>query len=187
MRPAHREREERFRALYAAHHLDVLRFVARRAHQDAAEDVVAEAFLVAWRRLDDAPRRPDDVRAWLFGVARHCLLNAGRGHARREALAVRVAAVGGAGEDGLHEADSVAARLDLAAAWRRLTEAEQEVLALTVFEDLTSPQAGAVLGIPAAAYRLRLMRARRSLRRHLGAGDSAESSEPAAVPLRSQP
>jgi RNA polymerase sigma-70 factor (ECF subfamily) len=180
VRPVHPEREERFRALYAAHHLDVLRFVARRAHPDAAEDVVAEAFLVAWRRLDDAPRRPDDVRAWLFGVARHCLLNAGRGRARREALAVRVAAA--AGDDEVHEADAAAQRLDLAVAWRRLTEAEQEVLALTVFEDLTSPQAGAVLGIPAAAYRLRLMRARRSLRRHLEAG---EPSAPAA-PLRSR-
>jgi RNA polymerase sigma-70 factor (ECF subfamily) len=183
----HPEREERFRALYAAHHLDVLRFVARRAHPDAAEDVVAEAFLVAWRRLDEAPRRTDDLRAWLFGVARHCLLNAGRGHARREALAVRVAAAGGVGGDLVHEAEAVAERLDLAAAWRRLTPAEQEVLALTVFEDLTSPQAGAVLGIPAAAYRLRLMRARRSLRRHLEAGESAESDEAAAVPLRSFP
>ena len=183
MRPAQREREDRFRALYAAHHLDVLRFVARRAQPDAAEDVVAEAFLVAWRRLDDAPRRPDDVRAWLFGVARHCLLNAGRGRARREALAVRIAAAEGTGDDVAHEADGVAARLDLAAAWRRLTEAEQEVLALTVFDDLTSPQAGAVLGIPAAAYRLRVMRARRALRRHL------EAAEPpaAAVPQRSRP
>jgi RNA polymerase sigma-70 factor (ECF subfamily) len=179
------EREERFRALYTAHHLDVLRFVARRADPDAAEDVVAEAFLVAWRRLDDAPRRPDDVRAWLFGVARHCLLNAGRGRARRESLAVRVAVVRSSGDDVLHEADDVAARLDLSAAWRRLTVAEQEVLALTVFEDLTSPQAGAVLGIPAAAYRLRLMRARRSLRRHLDAGERAGSPE-SAVPVRSR-
>ncbi len=173
-------REERFRALYAEHHLDVLRFVSRRTHPDHAEDVVADAFLVAWRRLDDAPHRRDDVRAWLFGVARHCLLNAHRSRERRDALAVRLASVDpGPVVDA--DSDVVAQRLDVAAAWRRLTEAEQEVLALTVLEDLTSPQAGAVLGIPAAAYRLRLMRARRSLRRHLDAG----AAPAAAVPMRS--
>ena len=174
-------REERFRALYADHHLDLLRFVSRRTHPDHAEDVVADAFLVAWRRLDDAPRRHDDVRAWLFGVARNCLLNAGRSHQRREALAVRLATVATAGTTPDDDSDVVAQRLDVAAAWRRLTEAEQEVLALTVLDDLTSPQAGAVLGIPAAAYRLRLMRARRSLRRHLDAG----TAPAAAVPMRS--
>jgi RNA polymerase sigma-70 factor (ECF subfamily) len=174
-------REERFRALYAEHHLAVLRFVSRRTHPDHAEDVVADAFLVAWRRLDDAPHRRDDVRAWLFGVARHCLLNAGRSQERRQALAVRLATVATSDTAPDADSDAVAQRLDVAAAWRRLTEAEQEVLALTVLEDLTSPQAGAVLGIPAAAYRLRLMRARRSLRRHLDAG-----AEPAAaVPMRS--
>lgn len=65
------------------------------------------------------------------------------------------------------DADLVARRVDLAAAWRRLDAADQEVLGPTVFEDLTSPQAGSVLGITGAAYGLRLMRARRALHRHL--------------------
>ena len=47
--------------------------------------------------------------------------------------------------------------------WKRLSAAEQEALALTVFDDLTSPQAALVLGITSTAYRLRLMRARRAL------------------------
>jgi len=54
-----------------------------------------------------------------------------------------------------------------------LLKEDQEVLALTVFEDLTSPQAARVLGITPPAYRLRLMRARRELRRHLDAADTA--------------
>ncbi len=65
------------------------------------------------------------------------------------------------------DADLVARRLDLAAAWRRLSETDQEVMSLTVFDDLSSLQAGRVLGISAASYRLRLLRARRALRRHL--------------------
>lgn len=164
----------RFRALYADAYGDVLRFAQRRVHPSHAEDVAADAFLVAWRRLDDAPNRPDDLRAWLFGITRHCLLNTSRGHGRRDALAVRVAATTPSASlaDGV-DADLVAQRIDLTAAWRRLSETDQEALSLTVFEDLTSPQAGAVLGITPASYRLRLFRARRALRRQL---DLAEPS-----------
>ena len=63
-------------------------------------------------------------------------------------------------------------RFDLAAAWTRLSAAEQEVLSLAVWEDLDSARAGIVLGCSASAYRLRLSRARRSLRRHLAVTSS---------------
>ncbi|GAA3383809.1 RNA polymerase sigma factor [Cryptosporangium minutisporangium] len=170
-----RPREERFRALYADAYAAVLRFVQRRVHASYAEDVVADAFLVAWRRLDDAPDRADDLRAWLFGIARHCLLNLHRGQERRDALAVRLAETtlvpfSEGVDDHARVTDQ---RLDLAAAWRRLSAAEQEVLALTWLEDLASPQGARVLGITPTAYRLRLLRARRALRRHL---DTAEAS-----------
>jgi RNA polymerase sigma-70 factor (ECF subfamily) len=164
MTKLHRQREDRFRSLYADAYEDVLRFAQRRVHPSHAEDVVAEAFLVAWRRIEDAPRLPGDRRAWLFGIARHCLLNARRGHGRAEALAVRLAEVPAAGG---FDPDGVALRIDLAAAWRELSAGEQEVLSLAVFEHLTSAQAGQVLGITAMAYRLRLVRARRALRRQL--------------------
>jgi RNA polymerase sigma-70 factor (ECF subfamily) len=154
--------------------MDVLRFAQRRVHPSHAEDVTADVFLVAWRRLDDAPNGPHDLRAWLFGIARHCLLNTRRGQGRRDALAVRVAeTVPSAGlADGL-DTDLVAQRVDLATAWRRLSETHQEALSLTVFEDLTSPQAGRVLGITPAAYRLRLLRARHALRRQINVAASS--------------
>ncbi|HEX6390963.1 MAG TPA: sigma-70 family RNA polymerase sigma factor [Solirubrobacteraceae bacterium] len=158
-------REDRFQALYADARVDVLRFVQRRVHPSHAEDVVADAFLVVWRRLDDAPARHGDLRAWLFGIARNCLLNALRGQGRGEALAVRLAEAVPA-PDGF-DPELVALRIDLAAAWRTLSAGEQEVLALAVFEQLDSTRAARVLGITAVAYRLRLMRARRALRRQL--------------------
>jgi RNA polymerase sigma-70 factor (ECF subfamily) len=160
----------------------VLRFAQRRVHRSHAEDVAADAFLVAWRRLDDAPGKPDDLRAWLFGIARHCLLNTLRGQGRRDALAVRIAATAPSAHvaDGL-DAGHAALRLDLAAAWPRLSETDQEALSLSVFEDLDSPQAARVLGITAPAYRLRLLRARRALRRQL---DLAEC--PHYVPMEIQ-
>ncbi|QKE84321.1 sigma-70 family RNA polymerase sigma factor [Arthrobacter sp. NEB 688] len=163
--------EERFRAAFAAWYPDVLRFVSRRVHPTHAEDVVAETFLVLWRRVAELPTDPGDGRAWAFGVARGVLLNDRRGVRRREALAVRVAdeaeAHGGLGGRPGEDPDLLARRLDLAAAWPRLTAADQEVLALAYWDDLTSPEAARVLGISPVAFRLRLTRARRALRRHL--------------------
>ncbi|MBB3094510.1 DNA-directed RNA polymerase specialized sigma24 family protein [Actinoplanes campanulatus] len=93
MRTLKPDRESRFRALYADTYADVLRFAQRRVHPSHAEDVVADTFLAAWRRLDVAPREHGDARAWLFGIARNCLLNARRGLGRQDALAVRLAEV----------------------------------------------------------------------------------------------
>lgn len=184
--------EQRFRALYADVHADVLRFVRRRLPLErvsSAEDVVADALLVAWRRFDDAPRRLDAQRAWVFGIARNCLLTSHRGHGRREALAVRVADGGpaaSAADPTTTPHDALVAGLDLAAAWRRLRPAEQEVLALAVYEDLTSAQAAVVLGTTPTGYRLRLMRARRALRAQLDA-DDAEEPAPALRAAPSHP
>ncbi|MDQ2790375.1 MAG: hypothetical protein M3Y73_11915 [Actinomycetota bacterium] len=57
----------------------MVKFVQRRADPDRAEDVVADAFLVVWRRLDDAPHEQDAARAWVFGITRNILLNERRG------------------------------------------------------------------------------------------------------------
>jgi RNA polymerase sigma-70 factor (ECF subfamily) len=180
MRPA---AEERFRSLYADHFDQVLRFARRRTDPAGADDVVAETFLVAWRRLDDVPTRPGEALAWLYAVAHHCLRNAARGNARQRAVAVRLAARSKE-RDPREPADSVGDRLDVADAWQRLTADEQEVLALSVWEDLTSPQAGTVLGISAAAYRVRLSRARRALARHL---DHSPSTAAAAATPSQEP
>ena len=138
-------REAHFRAVYRATYDDLLRFAQRRVHPSHAEDVAADVFLVAWRRLDEMPEAVEDARPWLFGVARGTMLNHRRGDRRRDALAVRLADATLAG--GADAADDLAAsRLDLAAGWARLTEAEQEAISLSVWEGLTSAQAGVVLG-----------------------------------------
>ncbi|WP_199422933.1 RNA polymerase sigma factor [Actinotalea solisilvae] len=159
------DRERAFRSLYTAVYPDALRFAQRRILREHAEDVVAEAFLVVWRRFDDVPRADDDARAWVFGIVRNVLLNDRRGERRREALGIRLADSATLVVDA-HD-DAVVSAVDLAAAWRRLPAAHQEVLALAAFEGLTAPQAGVVLGISPVAVRLRLTRARRALRAHL--------------------
>lgn len=162
-----REREQRFRDLYDAAYVDLLRFVRRRVHPSHAEDVVGDVMLVAWRRLDDVPEELSDARAWLFGVARKVLQNTRRREDRRDAVAVRLAEVRhGPAYAGRH-LDLVACLVDIAAAWPLLSASDQEAIALAVLDGLTGPEAAAVLGISSTAYRLRLSRARRTLRRHV--------------------
>jgi RNA polymerase sigma-70 factor (ECF subfamily) len=167
--------EARFSALYQASYADLVRFAQRRVEHSHAEDVAAETFLVAWRRLDDVPDEPMDARAWLFGVARHTIMNTRRGSDRRRALAVRLAATPLTAGDGA--ADLVAQQVDLAAGWSQLSEIHQEALALAVLDGLAAPQAAVVLGISPVAFRLRLSRARRALRAHLD-----HRPEPAPAP-----
>lgn len=130
------EREQRFRELYDAVYVDLLRFVRRRVHPTYAEDVVGDVMLVAWRRLDDVPADLSAARAWLFGVARKTLQNTRRREGRRDAVAVRLADPGRAAADQGDDPDLVARRVDIAAAWPRLTASDQEAIALSALDGL---------------------------------------------------
>jgi RNA polymerase sigma-70 factor (ECF subfamily) len=180
------DRANDFRVMYENVYPDLLRFVQRRSHVGSAEDVVADAFLVVWRRCDEAPADHGDARAWIFGIARNVLLNTERGEQRRLALGVRLADATTEEAVSSHD-DLTIDRIDLSRAWQLLPEAYQEALALSVFEDLSAPHAAAVLGISPVAFRLRLSRARRSLRSLLEqlphpARPTATSSERTTTP-----
>jgi RNA polymerase sigma-70 factor, ECF subfamily len=84
-------REHRFELLFRANYPAVRAYALRRSSGDSAQDVVAETFLVAWRRLDDVPA---DALPWLYGVARRVLANQRRTMRRSEALGERLAGRG---------------------------------------------------------------------------------------------
>ena len=180
--PSPREREERFQEIYDAAYVDLLRFVRRRVHPTHAEDVVGEVMLVAWRRLDDVPADLSAARAWLFGVARKVLQNTRRRDDRHEGIAVRLTEGRHSLADADQHPDLVAHRVDLAAAWPLLSALHQEAIALSVLDGLTAPEAAAVLGISSTAFRLRLSRARRTLRRQV---DSTTAGDRLPGPLAS--
>jgi RNA polymerase sigma-70 factor, ECF subfamily len=149
---------ERFTRLYRDHRADLERFVRRRLPQAQVEDVVAEAFLVAWRRLDEAPQ---EERPWLFGIARNVMLASTRTHGRWRALHVRLAAQPVPADTEL--AADVASRTDITRAWSRLSAGEREVLTLIAWDGLSAREAAAGLGCQPGTFRVRLLRARRHL------------------------
>ena len=156
--------EARFTALFESTHRALLAYAARRVTEPAdAADVVAESFLVAWRRIDDVPSGAD-ARPWMFGVARRVLANARRGDRRRLALADRLRA---------HLADVVEAppgpASDVERALALLSGDDQELLRLVAWEELAREEIAVVLGISRASVRVRLHRARRRLADQLAA------------------
>ena len=182
---ASQHREQRFRALYDAVYVDVLRFVRRRVHPSHAEDVVGDVMLVAWRRLDDVPADLSAARAWLFGVAHKTLQNARRREGRQGAVAVRLLETAPSAATAGQSPEAIADRVDIAAAWPRLSPVHQEAMGLAVLDGLTAPEAARLLGISPAAFRLRLSRARRSLRRHLESTPSDGRLPGDVAPVRS--
>jgi RNA polymerase sigma-70 factor (ECF subfamily) len=161
--------EARINDLYRNHARDILGYALRRSRdpEDAA-DVVAETFLVAWRRLGEVPL-DGDARLWLYGTARHVLANHARGARRRDRLTERL-------REELRQKLPVVLRTEegsaLLEALAGLGEADRELLMLIGWEELTPAQAGRALGISPLAARTRLHRARRRLRAQLAESSS---------------
>jgi len=150
-------REESFRAFYQAQFASILGYALRRvtSAEDAA-DVVAETFLVAWRRFEELPEG-DELRLWLYGVARRVLANQRRGERRRTALGELLAR----DLEGVHE-DPLPRDLEpLRRAWAALRESDSEILGLAAWEGLGTRELAVVLGCTRTAAKLRLHRARR--------------------------
>lgn len=166
--PSREEETARFERLYRGHLPRVLAYAMRRTSApEAAEEVAAETFVVAWRRLDEIP---EPALPWLYGVARRLILNQRRGERRHEAL---VAALGEAAQSPLGlvpepPVDSAEADPELIEALEALGPQEREAIMLVAWEGLGYRDAAAAMGLSESAFSRRLRRARRRLARLLG-------------------
>jgi RNA polymerase sigma-70 factor, ECF subfamily len=156
--------QDRFETLYNENAAVVVAYTRRRASANDADDIVAEVFLTAWRRLEDIPA---NAQVWLLGVARRVLANKRRSQGRQAALQTlltdetRHAAAELAGADASSER--------IGRALRSLSNADREALLLVAWEELSNKDAAGVLGIRTPTFAVRLHRARRNLSRALAA------------------
>jgi RNA polymerase sigma-70 factor (ECF subfamily) len=159
------ERSEALSSLYEQCSPRVLAYALRRTSREQAEEVLAETFIVAWRRLNEIP---DDPIPWLLAVARRVLANQRRATSRREALDQRLQLALGAGtEFGPDPAEEVGARMALHDALEDLGERDKEALLLVAWDGLDNRSAAAVMNCSPASFALRLHRARRRLMQRL--------------------
>ncbi|MCG5444515.1 sigma-70 family RNA polymerase sigma factor [Micromonospora sp. NIE79] len=160
----------RFEGVYATHYELILAYALRRTQsRDDATDVVAETFLIAWRRLDQAPDGPV-VRLWLYGIARKVLANHLRGARRHERLGARLRAGVVSTDHSARPAAAISeARITIARAFGRLKVDDRDLLALVAAEGLSASEVAKVIGGTAATVRVRLHRARARFARELAA------------------
>jgi len=166
--------EQRFEEIYRSTRRDVLAFLVRRVAQPAdAADLLAEVYLIVWRRLDVVP--PDDeARLWLFGVARRVLANHHRDGRRRERFTEDLAAALVDATRASAPADASVVHNDRVRDVRRAIEAlnpvDREVLTLFAWDHLSAAEISAVTGATPGAMRVRLHRARERVRAALAKG-----------------
>jgi RNA polymerase sigma-70 factor (ECF subfamily) len=166
-----RRHPEAFAEVFRRHAPDLKRYVTRRLGRDAAEDVVAETFLHAFRQRDryDLTRR--NARPWLYGIATNLI---GR-HVRDEVRQLR--AVRSTGADPVTEPftdrsdERVSAQAHgprLAGALASLPKGHRDALLLVAWGGLTYPEAAHALDVRVGTVRSRINRARKRLRREFG-------------------
>lgn len=175
--------EARFRSLYEDGARPIYAYFLRRVEDThAAQDCTADTFLVAWRRLD---RVPDDDRAlrWLYGVAKKVLSNHYRSRRRAGRLQLRLNWLGGDVDptpEGIvlrrHEEQEV---LD---ALHQLRPRDQELLRLSIWEELSNAEIGEIYGCSAHAVAQRRFRATQRLARQLATSGHTDAPTPGTAP-----
>ena len=168
---------EKFALIFDRHAPHIERYLARRLGQQVADDLLAEAFLVAFsKRERHDPSRPN-ARPWLYGIATNLVGQ----HRREEVRRHRPPSAGPPVDD---HADQVAAdvtaqamRSILTGALAALSAQDRDVLLLVAWEQLSYLEVAEALTIPVGTVRSRLNRARRKVREALGTNNHTEVEE----------
>jgi RNA polymerase sigma factor (sigma-70 family) len=174
------EDADRFSVIFHSHFEAVHRFLYRRVGRDAADELAAETFAVAFRRRRTYDPERAAVRPWLFGIATNIL----RHHVRAERRQLLAYARTGL-DPVLHpDLEAVDSRVDadamgpqLALGLSSLRAGDRDVLLLYAWGDLGYQEIAQALAIPVGTVRSRLHRARRRVRELLAAGGQS-SGEP---------
>ena len=155
--------EARFGELYRDCFRSVHAYCRRRTSADRAHDAAAETFLTAWRKIDEAPPG-SDVLPWLYGIARGVVSNTRRSSFRARRLGRKMVSIGPPRQDwpddvivSRHETGQILIALD------ELSAGDQEVLRLSIWEELSGREVAIALETSEEAARQRLSRAKARL------------------------
>jgi RNA polymerase sigma-70 factor, ECF subfamily len=161
-----------FRVLVERHSRSLFRVAYRltRNEQDA-EDVVQEALLKAYRRLDQFESRAD-FGSWLYRIAANCAVDALRARARRDERPLGNGAddeaappelpAAGPGSDWMAQASELRRRIGTAMS--RLSPLERSAFVLRHFEERSTREIGEALGLETSAVKQSVFRAVRKMR-----------------------
>lgn len=160
-----------FRLFYDRYAREIFRWLRSNVDDDhAAEDLLAETFAQAW--LSSGSFRDEQggsARPWLYGIARHVLLESYRKRrveARaRERLGMHAQQTEfDLAAEVVERLDAEARRIELGRALHTLPDAQRQAVGLHVVGDLPYDQVARIMQSSAPNVRMRAMRGLRRLR-----------------------
>ncbi|GAB3814584.1 sigma-70 family RNA polymerase sigma factor [Micromonospora zhanjiangensis] len=153
------------RTLYEQHGSALLGYATRvTGDRTAAEDVLQETLLRAWRNADSLSEATGSIRGWLFTVARNIMTDSARARASRPHEVPEAPLAAPAERD---HADSVVDSMVALDALNRLPEDQRRVLVEIYYGGRTVNETAERLGIPPGTVKSRTHGAMRNLRRLL--------------------
>jgi RNA polymerase sigma-70 factor (ECF subfamily) len=161
---------ERFGAVFDRHAAAIHGYIARRLGRDAADDLVAETFLVAFRRRGGFDPDQPSARPWLYAIATRLVSRRRRDEVRFLRAIARTGidpAAEPVADVGVRRADAQLLHGRLAGALAELSRADRDAL-LLVADGLSYAEAAQALAVPPGTLASRVARARRKLRGELG-------------------
>jgi len=167
-------RRASFTEMYREHYSAVRKYASWRCDSADLDDVVADVFLVAWRRFDEVDL--SWARAWLFGVVKNVL----KDHRRLRSNAARfldhLIALRPAQYTSLDTGDLSVEDVDLLrSALSKVSEDDQEVLVLSSWYEMTAEEIAMALSITKSHVGVRLHRARTRFRTVMASLERDES------------
>jgi RNA polymerase sigma factor (sigma-70 family) len=180
------EHERQFRLLYERNYAPISAYVRRRVRRaDGSDaDIVAEVFVVAWRRFLEVPEQTKEL-PWLYGVARNLVANHFRSVQRSSALTDRLMVEERASVDS--SAGSSELELRVRRAVDQLSDLDREIFRLIHWEELSHEEVGLSVGITAKAVERRVARARKKVRDYLASLDKFITPNVPAQRIRNTP
>jgi len=171
---------ERFADIFHRHWDEIYRYVARRLGPEAAEDIGAEIFTIAFRNRGRYDTDRPDARPWLYGIATNLIRQHHRAERRRHQLNARadadwVSASFADGSDARVTAELLGPRI--ASVLAGLSRADRDLLLLIAWADLSYEEAAEALDLPIGTVRSRLHRVRKKIRRAFGGIDPTRPQE----------
>lgn len=167
-----------FVAMVRDHSAAVHAYLTRRAGGQAADDLLGEVWLRAFRSRHNLDPAWETPRPWLYGIARNVL----RAHWRLRAERPDPKADGQddpwSGVDDRLDARRLAPQLSRGLA--KLNPDDREILLLVAWEELTPAELAISLDIPQGTARSRLHRARHLLQHHLDTDPTAQPAHESA-------
>jgi RNA polymerase sigma-70 factor (ECF subfamily) len=154
-----------FLTVFDAHAPDIHAYLTRRVGSDAANDLLADVWIAAYKSRHRYEGEWSEARPWLYGIARYTVFSYWRKCRTLNTGSIEIS------DDPWPAVEDCLNAKDLGPllykAIQELPGDEREVLLLTAWEELAPTEIALVLDVPAGTVRSRLHRAREFVKRQL--------------------